>query len=148
NKSLVRVVMAAVAFMLCYGGVLWNLSSFWAANSVYSYGFAVPLISGYIVCSRWSHVKMARFAPDYVWGPAFIVGGISILCVGRLGALASLEGISLIPVLAGLVLLLAGRQTLRAVWFPLTYLLLMLPVWSYLFNSLQTPSQEFSAAIA
>jgi EpsI family protein len=147
DKPLARVLVAAAAFLLCYAGVLWSLADLWATNSTYSYGFAVPLISAYIVWSRWSDVKRAYSAPDYLWGCVLLLVGVTMLTIGHLGALMSLEGTSLIPTLAGLVLLLGGRQVLRVVWFPLTYLLLMLPLWSYLFRGLELPSQQLSATI-
>jgi EpsI family protein len=147
DKPAFRIVVAAAAFVLCYWGVFWSLADLWATNSTYSYGFAVPLISGYIAWDRWSDVKAACSSPDYGWGVALLLVGVTMLTVGHLGALMSLEGASLLPTLAGLVLLLGGRHVLRVVWFPLTYLLLMLPVWSYLFRSLEPPSQHLSATI-
>lgn len=148
DKPLSQVLIAIVAFTFCYAAVLWDLANLWATNSVYSYGFAVPLISSYIVWSRWGEIKIVRLSPDYAWGAALVLGGLSMLSVGHLGALMSLEASSIIPTLAGLILLLGGRQVLRAVSFPLMYLLLMVPVWSYLFSSVQAPSQEFSAIMA
>jgi EpsI family protein len=147
DKPLFRIVTAAAVLVVCYGGVLWTLADQWATNSTYSYGFAVPLISGYIVWSRWSEIKAAYSAPDYARAAALLLLGVTMLTIGRVGALMSFEGTSLIPTVAGLVLLLGGRHVLRVVWFPLTYLLLMLPVWSYLFRSLEAPSQYLSATI-
>src|SRR5262245_50536679 len=106
DKALVRVVMAAAAFTLCNAGILWSLANQWAINSTYSYGFAVPLITGYIVWSRWSEIKEACGTPDYAAGGALLLLGVTMLSVGHLGALTSLEGISLLPTLTGLVLLL------------------------------------------
>ena len=87
-------------------------------------------------------------APDYLLGTVIAVGGVAMLFVGRTAALMSIEGLSLIVTLAGLILLLAGRRTLRALWFPLLYLTLMLPVWDYAINLFQHPGQRAAAAVA
>ena len=148
HKPFVRIAAAAAVFAFCYADVLWSLGRHWATNPMYSFGFAVPLISGYIVWLRWDHIKAAYSTPDYRWGVPCVLLGAAMLLVGRAGALMSFEGISIIPTLAGLVLIVGGRQVLARVQFPLFYLLLMLPVWGRLFSSVQPPSQEMSASIA
>jgi EpsI family protein len=147
DKPFLRIAVAAGAFLLCYWSVFSALAGQWAANSTYSYRFAVPLISAYIVWWRWSAIKAAYSAPDYRRGGVLLGLGLSMLTIGHLGALMSLEGMSLIPTLAGLISLLAGGAVLRVIWFPLGYLLLMLPVWGHLFRSLEAPSQHLSATI-
>ena len=86
--------------------------------------------------------------PDYVIGVPTILFGAAMLRVGDVGGLMMLQGASLIVTLAGLVLLLFGRMALSVVWFPIAYLLLMLPIWDYPLNRLQVPSQTISAGIA
>src|SRR5262245_45067350 len=97
DRQTIRLVVALVAFALCYASVLWSLAEQWATNSFYSYGFAVPLISAYIVWSRWSEIVDATAAPDYGWGVPLVLIGLTMQFLGQLGALASLQGLSLIP---------------------------------------------------
>ncbi len=68
-----------------------------------------------------------------------------MLILGRVGAVRSLEALSMIPTLTGLVVSFGGLQVLRAVAFPLAYLFLMLPVWIQAFSVIQPQSQELSA---
>jgi EpsI family protein len=106
------------------------------------------MVSGYIVWIRWKNVLDARSAPDYVLGTFLMVIGAVFLVVGHIGALMSLQGVSLIVTLAGLVFVLGGRGVLRVLWFPLLYLSLMLPFWGFLFARIEGPSQAFSATVA
>jgi len=45
---LTAAALATVAFGICYGGVIASLIDSWLNNTLYSYGFAVPLIAAYI----------------------------------------------------------------------------------------------------
>jgi EpsI family protein len=148
QTTVLRIVAAAAVFVLCYAGVLALLINQWATNPTYSYGFAVPLISGYVVWSRWKALQALDPAPDYAWGGALVLLGVVMLSIGRVGALVSLQATSMIVTLAGLVLILMGRRALRLLWFAIAYLLLMLPLWGLLINWLEQPSQEVSASIA
>ena len=49
DRQKVLIAAVAVAFLLCYAGVLIHIVSTWSSNYLYSYGFAVPLISGYML---------------------------------------------------------------------------------------------------
>ena len=59
-----------------------------------------------------------------------------------------LSRLSLIPVLAGLVVLFLGWRFLRAVAFPWLFLLLMIPVPAILFNQITFPLQLLASRIA
>jgi EpsI family protein len=86
--------------------------------------------------------------PDYALGiPLALLAGI-LLIVGRLGALVTVQGISLIIALAALVLVLFGRPVFRALSFPIIYLFLMVPIWDYPIAQLQEPSRLLSSQIA
>ena len=143
-----EIAIAIAAFAFCYAGVFAVLIDQWATNPLFSYGFAVPLISGYIVSTKSAELRRLHRTPDYVLGVPAIFFGAAMLRVGDVGGLMMLQGASLVVTLAGLVLLLFGRVALSVVWFPITYLLLMLPIWDYPLNRLQVPSQTLSAGIA
>jgi len=142
------VALVGVVFIACYIDAFGQLTRQWFENSVYSYGFLVPLISAYIAWVRWPAVKCSPRHPEYFWGAALIVDSMVMLTAGRLAALMSLEYLSLLVCLAGLVLLFLGRAALRALWFPIAYLLCMMPVWDVLLSRLQLPAQRAAATIA
>jgi EpsI family protein len=148
NLPATRAAIAAVLLVFCYAGLLTTLFEVWMNNSRYSYGIAVPLISGYVIWTRWPQFKSAVSAPDYRMGVPLVLVAMLMLVVGRVGALMALEGLSLIVAVTGTVALLAGRSGLRAVWFPVAYLVLMLPIWDHAINLFQGPSQEFAASMA
>jgi EpsI family protein len=142
------LALIVAAFILCYARASSALVEVWSTNYFYSYGFAVPLISGYIVWTRWARIQALSRTPDFGWGVATMVVGASLLVIGRLGAFLSLEQISILVTLTGLVLLLLGRAAARLLAFPILYLFLALPLLDYPISKFQEPSQTISARIA
>src|SRR4029450_9349333 len=82
-----HLLIATIAFAFCYTGVVAALARWWAASAVYSYGLAVPLVSGYLVWTKKSELRALTLAPDYAFGvPLALFTGV-LLAVGHLGAL-------------------------------------------------------------
>ena len=139
--------LALAAFVFCYFQAAEALVGHWASNSLYSFGFAVPLISAFVIWARWSELSALRPAPDYVLGLPLFGLGIALLILGHLGALITVQQSSMIVVIAALVLVFLGRRFLRALWFPIAYLFLMVPLWNYPIAQLQEPSRILSARL-
>jgi len=139
---------AAALFLFCYAGAIAALVGTWTTNALYSYGFAVPLISAYMVWANSAEWRRHTPVPDYLLGLPAIALGMAMLVAGRLGSLDTVQAVSIIVTLTGLVLVLFGRRTMRLLWFPLAYLLLGVPVWDRAINGLQVPSQMLSGQIA
>ncbi len=148
GSTALRIAVALTAVAFCYAGILVALVGTWSTIPVYSYGFAVPLISGYMIWSKWQTLRLLPLAPDYRCGVPVMVVGATLLIAGQLGALMTLQQASLIVTLTGLVLLIGGRAVFKLLWFPIAYLALMVPIWDYPIGLLQDPSRLLSGAIA
>ncbi len=140
--------LALAGFVLCYAGVLVSLANVWSSYPLYSFGFGVPLISGYLVWVRSRQAPPTRRRPDYAFGAPLIGVGLLLLIIGHAGTLQTIKQASMLVTAAGLVLVLFGRETLRVYRFAFAYLSLMVPIWDFLFNQLQHPSQLLSARVA
>src|SRR5262245_58880178 len=90
------IALAAAAVTLCYAGVIARLFQIWLTNPIYSYGLVLPLISGYLLSTRWAQLRAIEPEPDYVFGIAVTFVGVATLILGRISALVSLQEISLI----------------------------------------------------
>ncbi len=144
----VRAALAGAALVLCYFSAIQALVGHWSSSALYSFGFAVPLISAYLV---WiAAPRLIELLPDhdYALGVPAVVLGLALLVVGHIGTLVTAQQTSMIVVIAGRVLVFCGRRVATQVWFPLAYLLLMVPVWNRPIAMLQEPSQRLSAALA
>lgn len=140
------LVAGALAFV--YAEVLAFLVRTWWQNDVYSHGFVVPLIALYLVWLRRGQGRRLPLAPSFVWGvPVMLLAGV-MLVVGRLTAvMVALQGLSLLVMIAGLVLLMMGTAHLRALWFPVAYLIFMIPVFGEGTDWIHWPFQLLAANI-
>ena len=120
------VVLAAL-FAAHYGPVVPGLVNEWVESRTYSYGFLVPFIAGYLLWQRWDHVKKLPVTPSlWAGGPLLMI--VTLGLVGQaIGDDFSIR-VSMILALASAIWLLLGREWLKALWFPVSYLFLMIPV--------------------
>jgi exosortase len=133
--------------VLLYAAVLKALIGDWWSDPDYGHGFLVPLFAGYVAWrsrEQWlkSEVKPSNF------GLLVMVGAIVLLFGGSLGAELFTSRVSLLVLLAGIILFLAGWQVLRAVSFPLAFLLLMIPIPVIIYNQITFPLQLIASRFA
>ncbi|NKE72106.1 exosortase W [Candidatus Manganitrophus noduliformans] len=139
--------LLAGAVLFCYAGLFASLVQTWWSNDVYSHGFLVPFISLYIVWLRRGNLVNLPLASNYVWGLPVVLAGLTLRLGGNAGGVLLAEEFSLIITVAGMVLLLLGVAFLKVLWFPITYLLFMLPSWGIMIDRLHFPFQKFSAIL-
>ena len=134
----------AAILVLLYWPVLRDLSAQWWDDANYNHGFLIPLFSGFLI---WRERRLLRAIPPSgsALGLPVLLGGIGLLLLGDIGAENFLTRSSLIVILAGLILFLAGRATFRAVLFPLAYLFFMIPLPGILFYAITFPLQQIAA---
>jgi EpsI family protein len=138
----------AIAFCLCYGPIVFALATAWATNPVYSYGFAIPLISFYMVRTELQRMPAVRLSPDGLSGCFVTLLGLMMLLLGKAGFIQTVQQVSMVVTIVGLTLLVFGRSVLRRVWVPTVYLLFAVPVWADAMSMLHQPSQLVSTELA
>ena len=90
-----------------------------------------PIILGvalYLLFGKRHALAALPSRPDRPLGYALLIFGVTLYALGRSQFILFFEVFSQIFVLAALVLLFSGRQGLRLVWFPLFFLLFMVPL--------------------
>lgn len=130
-----------------YHEILIKLATQWNDNPDYSHGFLVPVLVGYFVWERWDRLKALCITPS-MWGIALLAVGLLMLVVGSVGAELFLQRSSLIVVIAGLVLLIMGRDALETLMFPIAFMLFMVPLPAIVVNAVAFPLQLFAARTA
>ena len=139
-------IIAGLLFFL-YAPVLKALASQWWTDPDYGHGFFVPLFSGYILWRERGRLRTAEIWPDNS-GLLVMVGGICLLLLGSLAAELFTSRFSLLVLLSGVILFLAGWEVLRAVSFPLGFLIFMIPLPAVLFNQITFPLQLLASRLA
>lgn len=75
-------------------------------------------------------------APLPLLGWPLLVGGLLLHALGQAMEVVILEVAAQIPILAGVLLLTLGRRAVRLLWFPILFLVFMIPLPGFLVDSL------------
>jgi len=133
--------------LMLYASVIKDLVLQWWNDADYGHGFFVPLFSGYVLWrerQRWTKTEINP--SNFVF--LVMLGAIALLLLGSLGAEFFTSRFSLLVLLAGMVLFLAGWKMLRAVSFPLGYLMWMIPIPVIIYNQITFPMQLIASRLA
>ncbi|HUA13965.1 MAG TPA: exosortase A [Verrucomicrobiae bacterium] len=150
SPGAILALQALLAFALVawlYSSILLHLVLQWHADSNFSYGFLVPAFSAFVLWKDRSRLLALPRNPSS-WGLLLVALAQLVLVLGVLGAELFLARVSLLFLIAGLVVVFLGTNHLRAAWFPLAFLLLMIPFPALVFNELTFPLQQVSSRIA
>src|SRR5271156_3118752 len=134
-------------FVLLYGPVLKALVLDWWTEPDYGHGFFVPLFSLYVLCHQRERWMKTDLKPSN-FGFLVMLGAVGLLLVGSLGAELFTTRFSLLVLLAGMILFLAGWKMLRVVSFPLSFLILMIPLPTIIYNQITFPLQLLASRFA
>jgi exosortase len=137
----------AAAVLLLYLPVLAALAGDWYENPDYSHGFFVPVLSSYLVWRKRDMLLRLPVQPSFQ-GLFVVLGSIALLFLGSLGAELFLTRLAFIGTIAGLVVYFLGWATLRAIAFPVMFLLLMIPLPTLIYNEIVFPLQFVASSFA
>lgn len=126
-----------------FGKSLIKMEETWSADE-YSHGYLIPLIAGWLVWEQ--RAGLARFTDRGHWAGVYIVLlGVLLGLLGDFATLFTITQYAFIVTLYGLCLALVGWRGLRMLWFPLTYLIFMIPLPEFLYNNLSSYLQLISS---
>jgi exosortase len=146
--SLPKGLVIAVLVAGLYGPVLIRMIVQWWQDPDYSHGLIVPLFVGYVVYQRRYQLRQVQLDEPSNLGLPLMVGAIGLLIAGSLGAELFVARFSLLFLLAGMLLFLAGWKMLRAVAFPLAFLTLMIPLPAIIYNQVTFPLQLWASRLS
>ncbi len=125
GKSASRGIYAALA--LAFLPALGALARAWSEAEYQSHGFFVPVVAGWIAWAtrgRWSRLARAVDAR----GVALVAVALASYAFGLLAGSATVQGLALVGAVAGAVWWREGSARLRALAFPIGFLLFMVPI--------------------
>lgn len=142
-----QLCVLACLILLMYFTVLRKLIGDWLYLPDFSHGLFVPFFSAYLIWER--RERIASLHPAASWsGLPIIVFALCILIAGSYGAELFLTRISLLFLLAGMIVTFRGWGHLRVLAFPLSLLLLALPIPAVIFNQITFPLQLLASRLA
>jgi exosortase len=146
-RSILIGAVVLGCFGFCYADVFRVLYHQLSYNQAYSYGFLIPPVSLYVLWVRRDRLVGLHPEPAWFAGLLVLLSSLGTLLVGRLVGIVTLQEVSVVGSLLGLVLLFVGWRGLRVVWFPIVYLIFMMPVWDVATEPLYPPLQRFAAGV-
>jgi exosortase len=140
QKTWLSALLVAGGLALVYWHVAVKLVSDWYHDDNYSHGFLIVPLALYFVWERREKLRNIPVAPS-AFGLVVVVGSVAVLIAGILGSELFLTRISILGTLVGILLFLGGWGFLRALAFPLAFLVLMIPIPAIIFNRIAFPLQ-------
>ncbi len=140
------LIAAGAATLALYGPVLVGLVTDWARFPSQSHGFAIPVISAYLIWMRREAITSALPGSSKV-GLVVLIAALGALVIGSLTGETFLPRLSLPIALLGVVLFVGGPAVLRHLWVGLAYLLFMVPLPYLTLKTLTYRSRLFDAGV-
>lgn len=103
------------------------ISAYNRKDSYYSHGFLVPFVSLYFVWQDRGHLREMPRKPSYL-GILFLSLSCLMVLLSALVGFRIFSQAALIPLLIGMILLSLGLKHVLRLWFPLLFLLFMIPI--------------------
>jgi exosortase len=103
-----------------------RLAEQWWQDPNYTHGFFVPIFSLYLLWEGREKLAAIPLKPSW-WGLVMLVLALMALVMGTIGSGFFLSRVSLLLLVCGMVVFLAGWKHLAAISFPLGFLVLMIP---------------------
>lgn len=146
QRWLPPLLLTAIVVVI-YWSISIKLVENWYLDPDFSHGFLVPLFSAYLIWTKRETLKNTPVRQSWA-GLPLIVLAIITLFLGVYGAELFLARISLVMLLAGLIWMMAGREMLRELRFPVVVLLLAIPLPKVIYNQITFPLQIFASKAA
>jgi exosortase len=146
TSTRIALLSLSTLVVILYAPVIASLAKQWWGDPNYGHGFFVPVVAAYFLWSerkRWCAVAVR---PNNT-GLAIMLFAIGLRIVGMLGAELFIARLSVVILIAGIVLFLAGRHALRSVAFPIGYLLFMIPLPAIVYYQLTLPLQLWASRL-
>ena len=135
-------------FALLYALTFRSLVGLWWTDDDYSYGLLVPMVSLWLVFLRREALRHLSLRPAVQLGLVVMSIAALLLVIGETGAVIALSQTSLLVMIVGLMLSLAGTQFLSVLRLPVAYLFFMLPLLGQAILSLRWPLQLLTARMS
>ncbi len=114
-----------------------------------AHGPLILTISCWLIYRRWPMVSADNDSkPNYWAGWALLVIGLLCYALGRSQAVVQMEVGSVIPLLIGLLLLIRGPTGLKKMWFPLFFMLFMVPLPGVFVQAITIPLKTAVSIVA
>lgn len=148
NENMIRFLVVAGLVILAYIPTFdWMLGRWGAVDTYYSHGYLVPFVSLFVAWLKRAQLAALPVKPSR-WGWLVLGAGILVFLVSALWRVYFSSGFSFLAVVCGLILLFWGTKHLRTLWFPITFLLFMIPLPMVAIANISFKLKMFAAQVS
>ena len=112
----------------------------------YSHGYLIPVISFWFVWQNREQLNKLTELGSWV-GVIVVMAGLGLGLMGELATLFVISQYAFLITLFGLCFSYIGWKGVKFLWFPLAYLVFMVPLPNFLYNNLSSQLQLISSGI-
>jgi exosortase len=123
----VGLLASLAACLWAFWTTLGDAAQRWAHDPQYSHGYLVPVFAVLLLWLRRKGLDRAAVAPTW-WGLPLLAAGVVVRLAGVRFSLDWLEGIALLPCVAGAFVAAGGRAAWRWAWPAILFLAFMIPL--------------------
>ncbi|MEW6983623.1 exosortase A [Colwelliaceae bacterium 6471] len=142
-KLFLPLFVCVVAWMVVYWQPLNNMVATWLSSETYKHCFFILPIALYLIYEKRDHLGLIEIKPAYWLLVPLLLGQIAYLFAELMGINLFLE-ICAYGSLICLIWLVFGTQMIKALMFPLFYLVLAIPMGEELVPALQNVTADIS----
>jgi exosortase len=147
HSAPMAAVSLALALLWSYGSALAAMADRWWNDPQYSHGFLVPIFAAVVLWSRRAGWQAVRWQPRWLGLPVLAVA-MTLRLIAAGADIAALDAISLVPAVAGVVLLAGGTALLRWSWPAVAFLAFMLPLPFTIEVALAQPLRRLATVVS
>jgi exosortase A len=140
RKTLLMLALTLLAVIALLQPTFMSMVDIWERSETFAHGYVILPISLWLIWRNRKHLAAIPAATDWRALAAIVLLGLGWLAA-RVGGVQIIEQYALVGILISTVWLSLGMQQLRALAFPLAFLLLMVPNG----EGLIPPMMEFTA---
>ncbi len=142
-----QIAIISAVILLMYLPILVQLAGDWYNDDNYSHGFLIIPISIWLV---WRKREVLRTIPleSSKWGIPVILASLVVFILGTAGMEYFTARVSMVSLMFGVTLYLAGYRFVREIWFAFFFLLFMIPAPYIIYYSATFPLQMLGSKIA
>ena len=123
-KCLLPVALLGHIF---YPTFLWMADRWMARDSYFGHGVLIPLVALYWIFKKKDQILRVEKKSD-PWGLFVLILGVSLQAVSSVLRIYFLSGLAFVIILLGTIQFLFGSKALGLIWFPVSFLFLMVPL--------------------
>jgi exosortase len=143
----VALVVPIACVLWAYWTTLGEAARHWSNDPQYSHGYLVPAFAVALLWLRRDKIRGFTLRPSW-WGAPVLATGILLRLAATHYYFVWIDGLSLLPCLAGVCLMVGGRPAWRWAWPAIAFLVFMIPVPFSLEVLLADPLQRLATVVS